>query len=227
MKKIIITLAVVLAAGISAGAQMKGEAYLSGAIGFTSSSGSTKTTLEGLKTEQTTSQFGFSLSPEFGYFFQDNAAASLGFGYEMNREPREYNSNGGRLYSTTGIITLTPGISYYLHIMNGFFYVPSASVSLGMGSKASELSPNQTNKDFSLVRFGLNFNVLSFEFRGWERFGLVLNAGSLAFDSGSQRHSSDNKVSYNNFGMKLGVGTTVGFRYYIGVPVRPKNQVRL
>lgn len=227
MKKIIITLAVVLAAGISAGAQMKGEAYLSGAVGFTSSSGSSKTTLGGLKTEQTTSLFGFSFSPEFGYFFQDNAAASLGVGYEMSREPHEYNTQGGRLYSTTGIFTLTPGISYYLHIRNGFFYVPSASVSLGLGSKASEISANQTNKDFSLVRFGLNFNVLSFEFRGWERFGLVLNAGSLAFDSGSQRYSSDNKISYNNFGMKLGVGTTVGFRYYIGVPVHPKNQVRL
>ena len=70
MKKLIFTLAIVLAAA-TVSAQESGKMWVGGSVGFSSS-----------KTKGSDAQTSYKILPEFGYFIQDNLAIAVSVGYK-------------------------------------------------------------------------------------------------------------------------------------------------
>ena len=91
-------------------AQKKGEMYVGGNIGVTTSS------LIFEKSRSTS--VGFGIAPEYGYFAARNlrVGASLAYAYE----------------DKTHTFEVMPNIAYYVEICNGFYYTPTAKLGLSV-----------------------------------------------------------------------------------------------
>lgn len=97
-------------------AQNKGDKYVGGIIGITT----TSISIDGSSASQTT--FGF--APEFGYFASDRLRVGGSIGYQL------ISSDG----ETTHGLTAGPSLAYYVRLCDRFYYTPQLAVGFAFAS---------------------------------------------------------------------------------------------
>lgn len=97
-------------------AQSKGDKYVGGIIGITT----TSISIDGSSASQTT--FGF--APEFGYFASDKLRIGGSIGYQL------ISANG----ETTHGLTAGPSLAYYVRLCDRFYYTPQLAVGFAFAS---------------------------------------------------------------------------------------------
>lgn len=97
-------------------AQSKGDKYVGGIIGITT----TSISIEGSSASQTT--FGF--APEFGYFASDRLRIGGSIGYQLTSSDGE----------TTHGLTAGPSLAYYVRLCDRFYYTPQLAVGFAFAS---------------------------------------------------------------------------------------------
>ncbi len=159
MKKTLFILAM-MAIGVSAFAQ-QGSKWLGGALTLNSSEDE-----DGLKSS------GFSISPRFGYYLNDNWAIGIGFGYSTstveNSEVSETNTSG---------IGIVPFVRYNCVEAGKFVFFGQAE--LGFMSYESEVDPSfgpNVKTEYSTTGLSLNPGVA---YNINESFAIELNMPNI------------------------------------------------
>ena len=187
MKKICICLLAILStSAICASAQTKGDMFVGGNLGIST----TSFIVEG----ESSTGLNFNIAPEFGYFVADNLkiGASISYGIEF----ADY---------ATHTLSVLPNIAYYVKVCDNFYYTPG--VELGFAAGFTE--------DLSMPGFGLGVNLGSFEFRPTNKFGLSMNLLSLSYVLLTYK-DKDYGVRFNSNGVNfnLGVSPSIGIKCY-------------
>ncbi len=151
-------------------AQDKGEMYVGGILGVsTSSFGADDTSI---------SNTYFRFAPEFGYFVRDNLRVGGLLGYSI--APLE-----GR---TTHTLTIGPNVAYYVKVCDRIYYVPE----IGLGFAYASFD--------GISGYGLatEFKFGAFEYRHSEKWSLSLNLMSLDYTtlSFSGENATSNEVNF-------------------------------
>ena len=177
MRKIIISLLCLSAVfAINVSAQTKGEMYVGGSFNI----GATTFTHEDGNLNALT----YAVLPEYSYFVANNfrigAELSCNFAADVT------------------ILTLSPSLSYYVELLDNFYYTPELTFGGGF----------ITGKDFTLGALSVGLNVIAFEFKPSKHVGLCLN-----FDNIFHAYLPENSFGSVHFGILNSVG--LGFRYYL------------
>ena len=208
MKKFLL-LAVMVAFSTSLFAQQKGDFVISGTLGFQTTSNKTKVSST---TTTTKGDRSFQFIPEFRYFFDDNFSAGIGIGYALQKSPNGYSEEDSQLFNKTGLFMLEPNVGYHLELGSKFYYAPRFYIGLGFGKYKSEAGGG-TNTEYNVSAFNIGLSLLSFEYKPWEKVGILFSAGSLEYGVVSTK-IDDNKSKDRTFGLNLNMGATIGFNYY-------------
>lgn len=215
MKRTIMSVCLALAA-VSVSAQQQGDIFVSGSLSFNGGtsihkiSGSTQTT-----TVKTPASSSFSLMPQAGYFLTDNLELNFQLGYSF---AKTLTDDDPVLCSRVNQFVLGPGAAYHFPITDKFSFRPGVELMLGFGGANADISENRREKLGSTFTFGLHLDLLAFEFRPSGRFGIILKAGGLNFETYQLKLKQEN-LTYltrtNSFDFGLNLTTSLGFRYYL------------
>lgn len=170
MKKLLCFALFAIASCQLVSAQNKGEMYVGGILGVsTSSFGADDTKI---------SETHFRIAPEFGYFVRDNLRVGGLLGYSI--APLE-----GR---TTHTLTIGPNVAYYVKLCDRIYYVPE--VGLGFAYASFDGA--------SGVGLASEFKFGAFEYRHSEKWSLSLNLMSLDYTtlSFSGENATSNDVTF-------------------------------
>ena len=153
-----------------ASAQSKGEKYIGGIIGVST----TSISYNGASVSTTS----FGIAPEFGYFIADRLRISGSLAYNLA------SSDG----VTTHTLTVGPSLAYYAKLCDRFYYTPELGV--GFAYSSSE----------GISGYGVSAGIAlgAFEFRPSKRCGISCNILSLeyAYQSYSDFNINSNTVSF-------------------------------
>ena len=184
MKKLIICI-VALCAIFNLSAQSKGEKYLGGVLGI-----STTSLISG---GESVSAIKFAIAPEFGYFVANNfkIGASLGYGIE----------------SGTHTLEIMPNIEYYVKLCESFYYTPGlafgfvAGFAEGIAMPGFGVALNLGSFEFRPTqKFGLSIGLLSF---------------SYAHLTYREKYDGQiYKFSANGVNFNICINPSVGLKYY-------------
>lgn len=169
MKKLLFCALIALASCQFAAAQNKGDMYVGGIVGVSttsiSSNGASSTTTN------------FNLAPEFGYFVADRLRISGSLNYGLS------SSDG----FSTHTLTIGPSIAYYVKLSNNFYYTPEFGLGFAYGS----------TEGISGSGVALGFDFGAFEFRPASHWGLSFNLLSLDYTYLSyDRNISSNGIGF-------------------------------
>lgn len=153
MKKLLFCALIAFASCQLATAQERGDMYVGGIIGVSTSSISS----EGSSVTTTN----FSMAPEFGYFVADRLRISGSLNYGLS------SSDG----FTTHTLVIGPSIAYYVKLCNNFYYTPEFGLGFAYGS----------TEGISGTGVALGFQFGAFEFRPTSHWGLSCNLLSLDY----------------------------------------------
>lgn len=187
MKKICICLLAILSTSVlCASAQTKGEMFVGGNLGIST----TSIIVDG----ESSTGLNFNIAPEFGYFVADNLkiGASISYGIEF----ADYANHS---------LTILPNIAYYVKVCDKFYYTPG--VELGFAAAFSD--------GLSMPGFGLGLNLGSFELRPTEKFGISMNLLSLSYVVLTY-NNKDYGVRFNRnaVNFNLGISPSIGVKCY-------------
>lgn len=169
MKKLLFCALFALASCQLAAAQNKGDMYVGGMIGVSTTSISS----DGISSTMTK----FNLAPEFGYFVADRLRISGSLNYGLS------SSDG----LTTHTLIIGPSIAYYVKLCNNFYYTPEFGLGFAYGS----------TEGISGTGVALGFQFGAFEFRPASHWGLSFNLLSLDYTYLSyDRNISSNGVGF-------------------------------
>ncbi len=203
MKKVIIFVMAAIMAGQVAFAQSKGDMYVGGGLSFNAGTVSTKMTVGGISsTESTPAATTFTITPSFGYFVADNLRLSVSMNYGLEAQK----SDGLRTAST---FLVGPEFAYYLRLADRFYYTPELGVYGGVSTEAYKSGPSK--ESVSMGAFGVSLNLLQLEFRPVEKLGFAVNVMGLQYVNMSKTIEGV-KVSANAFNFNFSSGIAV--RYY-------------
>lgn len=177
--------AVVLVFGVSA-LSAQSPWFLSGSIGFNH----TKDASDAKITR-------FDIAPAVGYMLNENWGVTLDGVYSHTKIGDASSDSFG-----VGV-----GALYVCKLGEKFFYTPN--VRLGYGQ--SDVAVGTEGATAKLNAFGVNLNVLAFEFRPTTRWGLTLGFGGLQYSNSKVK---DADSSTNSFGLNIANTTAVGFKFY-------------
>ena len=121
------------------------------------------------------------IAPEYGYFIADMLKVGTGISYEVS--------------SKAHVVTLTPNIAYYHRIIDKLYYTPQLNIGGGVGIYSGYVAGI----------FTCTLNLVSFEYRPTEKWGIATSLISLNYNLIDKTES----VNFNAFYSPL-----VGFRYY-------------
>ena len=148
MKKLLI-LIVALCSTTTLSAQYKGDIYVGGRMGITTST----VIFEGLKT----TSVGFGIAPEFGYFALHNLRVGASLGYNLEDQ--------------THTFEVMPNIAYYIEICDEFYYTPEIELGLSISINDNVAIPGMGiglslgSFEFRPTpRFGMSVNLLSLSY---------------------------------------------------------------
>ncbi len=193
MKRFIIFIAAVLIAGTGAFAQKKGDMYIGGGVEFgvnTRNISDIETTVEvKMKTVN------FSLSPTFAYFVINNLRVGGSLIVDTN-----FND-----YTNEGIFLLGPEISYYVRIVDNFYYTPEYGVYGGVGLIGTEIS------DYTMGVFATKLDFAKFEFRPTPRLGFEINLAGLEYKYMNEAEETV-MTTFSRFNLDIGAG--LALKYY-------------
>jgi hypothetical protein len=148
MKKLLLSI-IALCSIASLSAQKKGEMFVGGRLGLST----TSVIIEG----ESSTGVGFQIAPEFGYFITDKFKVGASIEYSFDNSIHSFE--------------IMPNIAYYARICNGFYYTPGFELGLAIGA-----SENLTMPGFGLglhlgsfefrptPKFGMSVNLLSFSY---------------------------------------------------------------
>ena len=170
MKKLLCCALLAIASCTIASAQNKGEMYVGGILGVSTSSFSAD--------ETSISNTSFRIAPEFGYFVRDNLR--IGGLLEYGIEPLEG--------WTTHTITIGPNVAYYVKLCDRIYYVPE----IGLGFAYASFD------GVSGVGLDSEFKFGAFEYRHSAKWSLSLNLMSLDYTtlSFSGENATSNDVAF-------------------------------
>ncbi len=149
-------------------AQSKGDKYVGGIIGITT----TSISIEGSSASQTT--FGF--APEFGYFASDRLRIGGSIGYQL------ISSDG----ETTHGLTAGPSLAYYVRLCDRFYYTPQLAVGFAFASTDGT----------SGYGFDAGLSLGAFEIRPSAHIGLSVSLLTLDYSYLSYSGTGVNGVSF-------------------------------
>lgn len=71
-------------------------------------------------------------------------------------------------------------------------------------------------KEANITQFSISLQLLSFEFRPVDNFGISFRAGDLTYTFKQEADPTDKsfKTNMNSFNFGLNLSATLGFRYY-------------
>lgn len=195
MKQVLISLLVVLSMiTFTTNAQEKGEMSVGGnvTLGVTS-----------LGSDYSDTELTFSVAPEFGYFVAKNVKVGLQLEYSINSLLSDFPplpTSLSNVYSknvTTHSFAVMPNFSYYVRLVDKFYYVPG----LAIGGGFADYNGDTELEGF----FGLSLNLCALEYKPIPNLGI--SASLLSFSFATTGH-------LNTFGFSLLSAPTVGFSYY-------------
>ena len=149
-------------------AQNKGDKYVGGIIGITT----TSISIDGSSASQTT--FGF--APEFGYFASDRLRVGGSIGYQL------ISSDG----ETTHGLTAGPSLAYYVRLCDRFYYTPQLAVGFAFASTDGT----------SGYGFDAGLSLGAFEIRPSAHIGLSVSLLTLGYSYLSYSGTGVNGVSF-------------------------------
>lgn len=153
MKKLLCCALLAIASCTIVSAQNKGEMYVGGILGVSTTSVST----EGVSTSVTN----FGIAPEFAYFVADRFRVGGSLAYNLA------SSDGQKTHT----LTLGPSIAYYVRLGEHFYYTPE--LSLGFAYASTE--------GISGCGFAAGLALGALEFRPAPHWGVSLNLVSLQY----------------------------------------------
>lgn len=126
MKKILLGLFVVLVLGANAQIE-KGNIFVGGSFGLSTSGGSEITIIGGTTTEvDETSYFGFSIIPQVGYMITEKIGTGIGVGYDYTKTTvPDFFDNGTDLFDqifNNGTILISPFARYYKNVSEKLYF---------------------------------------------------------------------------------------------------------
>ena len=148
--------------------------------------------------------------PQFGYFIIDNLEIHLGLAYDYTKVPF-----GSTERTNTNMFFIQPGANYYLNVFdNRFFYTPGLDLGIGFGGRNYK-TDNTKVKEANITQFSISLQLLSFEFRPVDNFGISFRAGdTYTFKQEADPTDKSFKTNTNSFNFGLNLSSTLGFRYY-------------
>lgn len=179
MKKLFFFTFAAIIALQSVSAQDKGEKYIGGIVGIST----TSVSFDGASVS--TTNVGF--APEFGYFVADRLRIGASLAYNLA------SSDG----ATTHALTIGPSLAYYVKLCDRLYYTPE--VGIGFAYSSTE----------GLSGYGVSAGLAlgAFEFRASKRCGISVNLLSLeyAYQSYSDLGAGSNTVVFQ-LGISPSVG---------------------
>ena len=113
---------------------------------------------------------------------------------------------------------IQPGANYYLNVFdNRFFYTPGLDLGIGFGGRNYK-TDNTKVKEANITQFSISLQLLSFEFRPVENFGISFRAGDLTYRFNQLKYTDvslgEFKTNVNSFDFGFNFNAAIGFRYY-------------
>ena len=188
MKRFILAIAV-LAMGICASAQQKGELSMTGAL-LLSGGNSLSQYSDGNNsvTSKTASPFSFDFGVGIGYFITNHTEISLGLYYGLDRERNEYCTTENNFYDSKSSFTIKPEIAYYAPLgSDRFFWKPAVELGFGFNSQTEQVSKETTNKVKQPFDFTAGLDIIAFEIRPSKHLAFDFSFGGLYYKNSSMK----------------------------------------
>ena len=123
----------------------------------------------------------FNIAPEFGYFIAEKIKIGGEIGYEVS--------------SNAHVISLIPNITFYQPIINKLYYTPQFNIGGGVGIYSGYVASI----------FTLTLNLVSFEYRPTEHWGISTSLANLNYNLIDKTESMNLNVLYSPY---------IGIHYY-------------
>lgn len=149
----------------TAAAQEKGEMYIGGNLGLGISASS-------YDTSSFSSNFGISISPEFGYFAAKKFRVGAAIGYSYSSDVHTF--------------LVSPNVAYYITLADKLYYTPEISLHAGLGSSGG----------YTAGAVGVGVNLFKLEFRPTHRFAMAVSLIDFSYVYMSRMNS----LSFNLLG---------------------------
>lgn len=199
----------VLAVSGTALAQLQGEYYIGGSLGYKTGNSVTKVT--GVGKSDTPGGDALTIMPEFGYFLKNRLRLSgyLGYGWQSQKIEK---ASSGWLRNQAHVALLGAGVSYYVRLANNFYYTPEVALYVAMGAYVQDVT---TLDKFKYMAVGLQTDIKLFalEYRPVERFAFNVSLANFSYTYlGAPKYDTQSStLSFN-----LLTNASVSFRYYFG-----------
>lgn len=115
----------------------------------------------------------FNIAPEFGYFIAEKIKIGGEIGYEVS--------------SNAHVISLIPNITFYQPIINKLYYTPQFNIGGGVGIYSGYVASI----------FTLTLNLVSFEYRPTEHWGISTSLINLNYNLIDKTESMNFNVLYS------------------------------
>lgn len=204
-----LTFLLLLAISSTALAQLQGECYFGGSLGYKTS----KSVVKVIGVDKSESPGGnvLSITPEFGYFIKNRLRLSGYLGYGWQSQKVEWVDTAW-LKQQTHVALLGAGLSYYVRLANNFYYTPEVALAVAMGAAVQDLTKTDKFK-YMAVGFEAEVKLLALEYRPVDKF--AFNVSLIDFNYvflGSPKYrTQSSEVSFNML-----TNASVSFRYYFG-----------
>jgi hypothetical protein len=216
MKKTLLTIAILAASLITASAQMQGNLYVGGRLGYSTNTITAKYSYEGITLSgQLPGTSSFSIIPEVGYFVIDNLRVSFSAGYELSVQQTSQ-QQGKWLTDRTHLFEFGPSVSYYLNLLDDkLYYTPELGVYGAFGAFKQDLDLSTTKK-YGVSAFALRINLIAFEYSINQNISAFATLGALEFDilAAQSDNPNDPKINASNLNFNILSSATAGVRYY-------------
>ena len=204
-----LTFLLLLAISSTALAQLQGECYFGGSLGYKTS----KSVVKVIGVDKSESPGGnvLSITPEFGYFIKNRLRLSGYLGYGWQSQKVEWVDTAW-LKQQTHVALLGAGLSYYVRLANNFYYTPEVALAVAMGAAVQDLTKTDKFK-YMAVGFEAEVKLFALEYRPFDKF--AFNVSLIDFNYvflGSPKYrTQSSEVSFNML-----TNASVSFRYYFG-----------
>ena len=216
-KRTLMIIALIATTFLSAQAQMQGNMYVGGQIGFNTNALSAKITYSDdlALTGRLPGSTAFSVAPEVGYFVIDNLRVSFAIGYSFTKQQTEEVDHKW-LSTRINAVSFGPSISYYVPLIEDLlYYTPEIGFYGGFGTYKEDITLS-TYKKINLSAFDMRINLLALELTINQNFSAFASIGAFEFAT-VQTHSKDEEVhAINGTAVNFSILDSVqaGVRYY-------------
>ncbi len=204
-----LTFVMLLAISGTALAQLQGEYYFGGSLGY--KTGKSVVKVLGEDKSETPGGNILNITPEFGYFIKNRLRLSGYLGYGWQSQKIEWVDTAW-LKQQTHIALLGAGLSYYVRLANNFYYTPEVALAVAMGAATQDLTTVDKFK-YMAVGFEAEVKLLALEYRPFDKFAFNVSLidFNYAFLGSPKYKTQSSSLSFNML-----TNASISFRYYFG-----------